>query len=96
MNKIQRTVEIEEEQVQESEKEDSESDDERTNIQAESKQHTETKESSRIVEKNHPENQIIGDKNKGVQTRMKLIKASEQSQVSFISMIEPKNFEEAS
>ena len=51
---------------------------------------------SRIVEKNHPGNQIIGDKNKGVHTRRKLIKASEQYQVDFLSMIEPKNFEEAS
>ena len=57
------TVEVEEEQVQESEKEDSELDDESTNIQAEPKQQIETKEPSRIVKNNHPENQIIGDKN---------------------------------
>ena len=41
-------------------------------------------------------NQIIGDINKGVQTRRKLIKDSEQSHVSFLSMIEPKFFYEAS
>ena len=77
-------------------KEDSESDDESTNIHVESKQQTKTKEPSIIVKKNHPENQIIGDKDKGVQTRRKLIKASEQSQVAFLSMFEPKNLEEAS
>ena len=31
-----------------------------------------------------------------MQTRRKLIKASEQSQIAFLSMMEPKNFEEAS
>ena len=56
----------------------------------------ETKTPSIIVKKNHPGNLIIGDKDKGVQTRRKLIKASEQSQVAFLSMIEPNNFEEAS
>ena len=39
---------------------------------------------------------MIGDKNKGVQTRRKLIKALEQSHNSFLSMMEPKNFEEYS
>ena len=50
--------------------------------------------SSIIVQNNHPENQIIGDKNKGVHTRRKFIKASEQSQIAFLLMIEPKNCEE--
>jgi FtsZ-interacting cell division protein YlmF len=56
----------------------------------------EQKPPSRSVQKNHPESQILGDKDKGVQTRRKLIKASEQSQIDFISMIEPKSFNEAS
>ena len=54
-----------------------------------------TKSPSRIVQKNHLENQIIGDKDKGVQTRRKLIKASEQSSIAFLYMMEPKNFEES-
>jgi hypothetical protein len=49
-----------------------------------------------MVKKNHPENQIIGDINKGVQIRRKLIKDSEQSHVAFLAMTEPKIFEEAS
>jgi hypothetical protein len=45
---------------------------------------------------NHPTSQIIGEKDKGVQTRRRLIKDTEQSHISFISMVEPKNFNEAS
>jgi hypothetical protein len=59
-------------------------------------QQKEAKSPLRIVRKNHPKNQIIGDINKGVQTRRKLIKDSEQSHVSFISMVEPKHFYETS
>ena len=73
-------------------KEYSESYDESANIQEDSRQQTESKPPSRIVQKNHPENQIIGDKNKGVQTRRKLIKASEQSHIAFLSMMERNNF----
>jgi hypothetical protein len=56
----------------------------------------EAKSPLRIVRKNHPENQIIGDINKRVQTRRKLIKESEQSHVAFLSMTEPKKNYEAS
>ena len=47
------TVEVKVEQVQELEKEDLESDDESVNIQADSRQQTETKPPSIIVQKNH-------------------------------------------
>ena len=60
-----------------------------------SRQQTETKPPSRSVQNNHTKNPIIGDKNKGVQTRRKLIKASKQSQIAFLSTMEPKNFEES-
>ena len=46
---IDDTIELKEEQVQESEKEDSESDDESANTQADSRQQTETKATSRII-----------------------------------------------
>jgi hypothetical protein len=88
-------VEDEDEQVQGSEKEEFESDED-TNTQTDTNQQKEAKSPLRIIKKNHPENQIIGDINKGVQTRRKLIKDSEQSHVAFLSMTEPKNFEEAS
>jgi hypothetical protein len=51
---------------------------------------------SELLRKNHPENQIIGDINEGVQTRRKLIKNTEQSHVAFLSMMNLQNFEEAS
>ena len=89
------TVEDEDEQVQGSEREEAESDED-VNIQTDTSQQKEAKSPLRIIRKNHPENQIIGDINEGVQTRRKLIKDTEQSHVAFISMTEPTNFEEAS
>ena len=55
------------------------SDNESANIQTYSIQQMETKPPSRIIQKNHPENQIIGFKDHGVQTRRTSIKASKQS-----------------
>jgi hypothetical protein len=52
--------------------------------------------SSRITRKNRPASQIIGEKDKGVQTRRKIIKNTEQSHIDFVSMLEPNNFNEAS
>jgi len=66
------------------------------NIQTDTSRQKDAKSPLRIIRKNHPENQIIGDINEGVQTRRKLIKDTEQSHVAFLSMIEPTNFEEAS
>jgi hypothetical protein len=48
------------------------------------------------VQKNHPENLILGDKNVGTQTRRKLASSSEQVNLSLLSKIEPKCFAEAS
>jgi hypothetical protein len=89
------TVEDEDEQVQGLEREESGSDED-MNTQTDTNKQKEAKSSLRIIRKNHPENQIIGDINEGVQTRRKLIKDSEQSHVAFLSMTEPKIFEEAS
>jgi hypothetical protein len=89
------TIEDEDEQVQGSEREEAESDED-VNNQTNTSQQKEAKSPLRIIRKNHPENQIIGDINEGVQTRRKLIKDTDQSHVAFLSMIEPTNFEEAS
>jgi hypothetical protein len=67
-----------------------------TDTQTDSNQQSTTNSSSRIIQKNHPASQIIGEKDKGVQTRRNLIKNTEQSHISLISMLEPKNFNEAS
>jgi hypothetical protein len=64
--------------------------------QEESGQQSESNPSSIITQKNHPESQIIDEKDKGVQTRRRIIKDIEQSHIAFISMVEPKNFNEAS
>jgi DNA-binding transcriptional MerR regulator len=85
------TTKAEDEYVQESENEDSESDED-TNTQIDSNQQTTSNSSSRITQKNHPTSRIIGEKYKGVQTRRKLMKNTEQSHIAFISMLEPKNF----
>jgi hypothetical protein len=89
------TAEAKDEQVQELENEDSESDED-TDTQTDSNPQTTSNSSSRITQKNHPASQIIGEKDKGVQTRRKIIKNTEQSHIAFISMLEPKNFNESS
>jgi transposase InsO family protein len=88
------TAKDEDEQVQESENEESESD-EYSDTQTDSNQQSTTNSSSKIIQKNHLASQIIGEKDKGVQTRRKLIKTTEQSHISLISMMEPKNINEA-
>jgi hypothetical protein len=76
-------------------KEDDESGAEETPRQEDSGQQSTSNPSSKITQKNHPESQIIGEKDKGVQTRRRIIKDTEKSHISFISMVEPKNFNEA-
>ena len=49
-----------------------------------------------MIWKNHPESQIIGNKNEGVQTRRKLLKELEQCYIAFLSIIEPEKFYESS
>jgi hypothetical protein len=83
------------EQVQESEQEESELDED-ANIQTDSNQQTTSNSSSRITQKNHPASQIIGEKEKSVQTKRRIIKKTKQSHIAFMSMVEPKNFNEAS
>jgi hypothetical protein len=87
--------EDEEQKISESQ-EDDESGGEETPRQEESGQQSTSNPSSRITQKNHHESQIIGEKDKGVQTRRRIIKDTEQSHIAFISMVEPKNFNEAS
>jgi uncharacterized protein YdaT len=84
---------IEDEQVQELENEDSKSDED-SDTQTDSNQQSTSNSSSRIIQKNHPASQIIGEKHKGVQTRRKLIKNTEHTHIAFISKLEPKNFNE--
>ena len=50
---------------------------------------------SRYTQKNHPEDQIIGDKSVRVQTRRQLAEQTEDVYLARLSQIEPKKFEEA-
>jgi hypothetical protein len=88
------TAKAEDEQVQQSENEDSKSDED-SDTQKDSNQQSTSNSSTKIIQKNHPASQIIGEKDKGVQTRSKLIKTTEKSHIDFISILEPKNFNEA-
>jgi FtsZ-interacting cell division protein YlmF len=83
------TAETVDEQVQESNGEE-------TPRQEELGQQLASNPSSIITQKNHIESQIIGEKDKGVQTRRRIIKDTEQSHIVLISMVEPKKFNEAS
>ena len=65
------TAETEDEQVQESDGED-------TPKQEESGQQSTSNPSSRITQKNHPESQIIVEKDKGVQTRRRITQDTEK------------------
>jgi hypothetical protein len=89
------TAKDEDEHVQESKNEDSKSDED-TDTQKDSNQQTTSNSSSKITQKNHPASQIVGEKDKGVQTTRKIIKNTKQSHIAFISMLEPKNFNQAS
>ena len=57
---------------------------------------TPSKTPSKMIQRNHPEHQIIGDINAGVETRSKRKESiTNQEHVSLISLFEPKNVEEA-
>jgi hypothetical protein len=49
---------------------------------------------SKRVQKNHPSDQIIGNKDARVETRRR-IRSPEQMHLAFLSTIEPNSFEEA-
>ena len=51
-----------------------------------------TKKPSRITQKNHPEDLIIGNKSTGVQTRRQLLY---QTEIALLSHIEPSSIKEA-
>ena len=87
--------ENEEQQISESQ-EDNESSGEETPRQEDSRQQLASDPSSKITQKNHPESQIIGEKDKGVQTRRSTIKDTKKSHIAFKSMVEPKKFDESS
>jgi hypothetical protein len=85
------------EQICEKEAEDEEEvegEDEEDQIEVEEQvQQVPPKTPRKRVQKNHPLDQIIGNKDVGVETRRR-IRSPEQTHLALLSMIEPNNFEE--
>jgi hypothetical protein len=83
------------EEEEEDEKEVEEEDEENPTESEEKVQQVSSKTPSKPVQKNHPSDQIIGNKDAGVETRRR-IRSSEQTHLTILSTIEPNFFEEAS
>jgi hypothetical protein len=79
---------------QEDEKEVEEEDEENLTEVEEQVQQVPPKTPSRRVQKNHPSDQIIGNKDTGVETRRRIC-SLEQTHLALTSTIEPTYFEEA-
>jgi hypothetical protein len=79
---------------EEDENEVEEEDEENMTEVEEQVQKVSPKTSSKRVQKNHPSDQIIGNKDAGVETRRK-IRSPEQTHLALLSTIEPKCFKEA-
>ena len=85
--------EKEEEENQEEKQQDEEELEEGSNEEV---HQTPLKTPSRRVQKNHPPEQIIGDRSTRVETRKrKQVHTPEQGYMSLLSMVEPKDVEEA-
>jgi hypothetical protein len=83
------------EQFFEEEEEDKDEDEENLTEVEEQVQQVSPKTPSKRVQKNHPSDQIILNKDAGVETRRK-IHSPEQTHLTLLSTIEPNCFEEAS
>jgi transposase InsO family protein len=79
---------------EEAEDEVEEEDEENLTETEEQVQQVSPKTPSKRVQKNHPSDQIIGNKDAGVETRRK-IRSLEQTHLALLSTIEPNYFEEA-
>ena len=87
--------EKEEEEEEEEEDEDEDEDEENPTEVEEKIQQVSPRTPSKRVQKNHPSDQIIGNKDVGVETRRR-IRSPEKTHLALSSTIEPKSFEEAS
>jgi hypothetical protein len=83
-----------EEEDEKEEEEEYEDEDEENLIEVEEKvQQVSPKAPSKRVQKNHPSDRIIGNKDAGVETRRK-IHSLEKTHLALLSTIEPNCFEE--
>ena len=86
---------FEEDDERDEEEEDEDEDEENLTKAEEQVQQVSPKTPRKRVQKNHPSDQIIGNKDAGVETRRK-IHSPEQTHLALLSTIEPNCFEEAS
>jgi transposase InsO family protein len=85
-----------EEEYEKEEEEEYEDEDEENPTEVEEQvQQVSQKTPSKQVQKNHPSDQIIGNKDAGVETRRRIC-SPEQTHLALLSTIEPNYFEEAS
>jgi hypothetical protein len=82
------------EEEDEKEEEEEDEDEENPTEVEEQVQQVSPKTPSKRVQKNHPSDQIIGNKDAGVETRKK-IRLPKQTHLGLLSTIEPNCFEEA-
>jgi hypothetical protein len=82
------------EEEDEKEEEEEDEDEEHPTEVEEQVQQVSPSTPSKRVQKNHPSDQIIGNKDAGVETRRK-IRSPEQTHLALLSTIEPNCFEEA-
>jgi hypothetical protein len=83
------------EEEYEKEVEEEDEDEENPTEEEEKVQQVSPKTPSKRVQKNHPSDQIIGNKDARVETRRK-IRSPKQTHLALLSTIEPNCFEEAS
>jgi hypothetical protein len=83
------------EEEDEKEKKEEDEDEENPTEVEEQVQQVSPRSPIKRVQKNHPSDQIIGNKYAGVETRRKIC-SPEQTHLTLLSTIEPKCFEEAS
>jgi hypothetical protein len=82
------------EEEDEKEEEEEDEDEENPTEVEEQVQKVSPKTPSKLVQNNHPSDQIIGNKDAGVETRRK-IHSPKQTHLALLSIIEPNCFEEA-
>ena len=78
---------------EQSEEEEFEKEEENGKPQSEPSQ---TPSKIKFIQRHHPEEQVIGNIDEGIQTRRRMINTPRKDDVALLSLIEPENFSQAS
>ena len=82
---------------EQSEEEEPEKEEENEETQREPQnESSETPSKIKFVQRCHPEEQVIGNIDEGIQTRRRMISTPRKDDVALLSLIEPENFSQAS